>query len=70
MTVNRLAQVGLPLMVAYLAGPISVLAVFWTTAAILVSSAVVVATTNAHVLNENASTDDVDRDAASPDGSS
>lgn len=69
MTVNRLSQVILPLLVATVAGPIGVFAVFWTTAAILLGSAALVATTNAAALNDHASPDDVARDANSPDSS-
>lgn len=69
MTVNRLAQVILPLLVATVAGPVGVFAVFWSTAAIVVGSAVLVATTNAQALNDHASPDDADRDANAPDSS-
>lgn len=69
MTVNRFAQVILPLLVATVAGPIGVLAVFWTTAAILVGSVVLVGGANSNALNDHASPDDVDRDANSPDAS-
>jgi MFS family permease len=47
MTVNRLAQVVLPLAVASVAGPIGVFAVFWSTAAILAGSAILVGLTDA-----------------------
>lgn len=67
MTVNRLAQVTLPLLVASVAGPAGVVAVFWVTAGILASSVFVVATTHSAALNEHASPDDVDRDAGSPE---
>lgn len=69
MTVNRLAQVILPLLVATVAGPVGVFAVFWSTAAILAGSAVLVGVTNAKALNDHASPDDVARDASSPDTS-
>lgn len=52
MTVNRFAQVTLPLLVATLAGPIGVVAVFWTTAGILASSIILVGMTSAASLNE------------------
>lgn len=68
MTINRFAQVTLPLLVASLAGPAGVVAVFWVTASILASSVFVVVGTNSRALNEHASPDDVDRDASTPDG--
>jgi len=68
MTVNRFAQVTLPLVVAAFAGPAGVIAVFWVTAAILGTSLVVVAGTRSEALSEHASPDDVDRDTNSPDG--
>ena len=67
MTVNRLAQVLLPVLVASVAGPAGMFAVFWSTAAILAGSAVLVGVTNARALNDHASSDDVERDANSPD---
>lgn len=69
MTVNRFAQVTLPLLVATAAGPIGVFAVFWSTAAIVASSAVLVGLTHASALNDHASPDDADRDAETPDAS-
>ncbi|MDQ2698956.1 MAG: MFS transporter [Actinomycetota bacterium] len=68
MTVNRFAQVTLPLLVATLAGPIGVIAVFWVTAAIMASGVVLVAGAKSLALEEHASPTDVDRDAASPEG--
>ena len=67
MTVNRLAQVTLPLLVASLAGPAGVIAVFWVTAGILATSVVIVAGTHSQALNERASPEDVDRDAGTPE---
>lgn len=69
MTVNRFAQVTLPLLVAVVAGPVGVFAVFWSTAAILAGSAVLVGLTNAAALNDHASPEDVDRDAGAPEAS-
>lgn len=69
MTVNRLAQVILPLLVATVAGPVGVFAVFWTTAAILAGSAILVGTADAKALDDRASPDDAARDAAAPDTS-
>lgn len=46
MTVNRLAQVSLPLLVGTAAAPIGVLGVFWATAAFLAGAFVVVATSD------------------------
>lgn len=68
MTVNRFAQVTLPLLVASIAGPAGIVAVFWVTAGILASSVALVATANSLALDEHASPHDVDRDATSPDG--
>ena len=70
MTVNRLAQVVLPLLVASAAGPVGVLAVFWSTAAILAGSAILVGITHAKALNDHANPADADRDATSPDSAS
>ncbi|MDQ2698601.1 MAG: MFS transporter [Actinomycetota bacterium] len=67
MTVNRLAQVVFPLLVASTAGSVGVFAVFWSTAAIMAGSAILVAVTKASALNEHATPRDVDRDASSPD---
>jgi MFS family permease len=67
MTVNRFAQVTLPLLVATIAGPAGVIAVFWVTAGILASSVALVATARSLALEEHASPTDVDRDAASPE---
>ena len=69
MTVNRLAQVVLPLLVAAFAGPMGVFALFWSTAAILAGSALVVGVTNTKALNDRASPGDADRDANAPDTS-
>ena len=67
MTANRLAQVTLPLAVAAVAGPLGVVAVFWSTAGILIGSMVVVVFTHAAVLNDRGSADDVERDAGTPE---
>lgn len=67
MTVNRFAQVTLPLLVATIAGPAGVVAVFWVTAGILASSVALVATARSLALEEHASPTDVERDATSPD---
>lgn len=67
MTVNRLAQVSLPLIVSVVAGPLGVLAVFLSTAAILAGGVAIVGATHAAALNEHASPDDVERDVDSPD---
>lgn len=69
MTVNRLAQVVFPLLVASTAGAVGVFAVFFSTAGIMAISAILVALTHASALNEHASSRDVDRDANSPDAS-
>ena len=52
MTVNRFAQVTLPLLVATVAGPAGVFAVFWSTATILAGGVVLVGLTQATSLNE------------------
>jgi len=52
MTVNRFAQVTLPLLVATVAGPLGVIAVFWATGAILATAVVLVAVTPTSALNE------------------
>jgi MFS family permease len=67
MSMNRFAQVTLPLLVAAAAGPFGVIAVFWSTAAVLVGGVVVVALTRSTVLDQRGSRDDVTRDADSPD---
>lgn len=59
MTMNRLAQTTLPLVVAAAAAPIGVLAVFWSSAGILAGSTVLVAVTAASTLNRGNPTDDL-----------
>lgn len=59
MTINRLAQVTLPLLIATIAGPLGVIAVFWATAVILAAGAVLVAVTPTAALNDLGGDDDV-----------
>ena len=67
MSMNRLAQVTIPLVVASIAGPLGVVAVFWTTAGILVSGIVLVSLTRSAALDDLGSRGDVERDATSPE---
>jgi MFS family permease len=61
MTVNRLAQVTLPLVVATLAGPAGVIPVFWATAGILGSALLLVGVSSAAELDSGWK-DDLERD--------
>ncbi|CAN5337557.1 MFS transporter [soil metagenome] len=61
MTVNRFSQVTLPLLVATIAGPAGMFAVFWATAGILASSVVIVGVTPSRELNTTGADEEHDQ---------
>ena len=61
MAVNKLAQVSVPVVVATLAGPVGVIAMLWSTAAILASGLIVVLGTSSAEL-ASSPIDDIERD--------